>query len=139
MNDELKAIGERIRTQDNLCTMDPMFCVQGRRRIYGMDPQWTDDAVWVDISDGAMPCDAPADEVETDTIIKTGYIDVWETLMVAFTRKGCDEHLELNGHNYRRYDEVRIYVESFRRCPEMIVIRKFLMEQTAGTTRKEDK
>jgi hypothetical protein len=121
-------IGRLINTQDNRCTSEPMFCVQGRRRIYGFDTQWTDDIAWIDTSDGAYEVEKPDDEQETDTIIKTGYIDVWETLMVAFTEEACKEHLELNGHNYGGYKEVRIYVESFRRCPEMIAIRKFLSD-----------
>jgi hypothetical protein len=95
-----------------------------------MDARWTDDVVWIDTSDGAHEVEAPDDGEETDTIIKSGYVDIWETLMVAFTEQGCKEHLELNGHNYRyNYKEIRIYVESFRRCPEMIAVRHFLISQ----------
>jgi hypothetical protein len=127
MNNSPEAIGERLRTQDNRITVDPMFCVQGRRRIYGMDPDYADHVVWVDTEEGCRECEAPKDEEETQFIKKAGYKDIWETLMVAFTEDGCKEHLELNGHNYRHYEEVRIYVESFRRCPEMIAIRAMLM------------
>jgi len=55
--------------------------------------------------------------------------------MVAFTEKGCEEHLELNGHNYRykaHRGATRIYVESFHRCPEMIAIREALMSLKPG-------
>jgi hypothetical protein len=128
MSDDLLKIGELIRTQDNRITAEPMFCVQGRRRIYGMDTKWGDSTVWIDTEDGCHEVEAPADGEETDFIIETGYVDVWETLMVAFTEEGCKEYLKLNGHNYRHYQEVRIYAESFRRCPEMIAIRKFLSE-----------
>jgi hypothetical protein len=51
--------------------------------------------------------------------------------MVAFTERGCQEYLELDGHNVRHRafrGEVRIYVESFRRCPEMLAIRAALLE-----------
>jgi hypothetical protein len=125
---ELLEIGERLRTQDNLCTAEPMFCVQVKERDYGYDPKWSDDFVWIDTEDGCREVPAPKDEEETDFIIKSGFKDKWVTVMVAFTRKGCEEHLELNSHNYRHYKGARIYVESFRRCPEMIAIRKFLME-----------
>jgi len=137
MNDKIIEIGRLINTQDNRCTAEPMFCVQGRMRIYGMDTQWAQDTVWIDTYDGAHEVEKPEDDQETDTIIETGYVDVWETLMVAFTEDACKEHLELNGHNYGRYKEVRIYVESFRRCPEMITIRKFLSD-TATAAANDD-
>lgn len=119
--------GQLLLTQDGRCTMEPMFCVQGRRRIFGMDTKWTDNYVWINTEEDTHECEAPADGEETDHIQKSGYVDVWETLMVALTEEGCKEHLRLNGHNYRHFEEVRIYVESFRRCPEMIAIRCLLM------------
>ena len=33
----LNAIGERLKTQDNQCTMNPMFCVQVKKRDVGYD------------------------------------------------------------------------------------------------------
>ena len=54
-----------------------------------------------------------------------GHVGQWITIMVAFTEEGCKEYLRQDGHNHRG---ARIYVESFRRCPEMIAIRKYLME-----------
>lgn len=126
----LQEISSQLKTQDNRCTAEPIFYVQGRRRIYGMDTQWTDNTVWIDTYDGAEEVPAPEDGQETDTIVQTGYIDVWETLSVAFTEDGCKEHLELNGHNYRHYEEVRIYADTLRRCPEMIAIRKHIMDLT---------
>jgi hypothetical protein len=125
---ELCAIGERLRTQDNRCTADPIFMLRGKRRIYGMDPIYTTDVVWIDTEEGAREVPAPADpENPGDFVIQTGYCDVWEVLMVAFTEEGIKRHLELNGHNYRHYQEVQIYADSLRRCPEMIAIREALM------------
>ena len=128
----MDAIGHRLQTQDNRCTADPMFCVQGRRRIYGLDPQWVDDVVWIDIEDGTTEVDEPEGGEETQYVLRSGYVDIWETLAVCFTEDGCKQHLELNGHNYRRYKEVRIYVESFRRNPEMQAIRDHLMQKGGG-------
>lgn len=116
MNDELKAIGERLRTQDNRITQNPMFCVQTKRRDCGFHVDYADNTVW--ILDG--------EEVEPDTngAKEYGVRERWETVMVAFTEEGCKEYLRQNGHNLT---EPRIYVESFNRCPEMIAIREFLM------------
>lgn len=64
--------------------------------------------------------------------------------MVAFTEGGCQEYIELNGHNDRsraHKGEIRIYAESFRRCPEMIAIREWLMARrplVSKTTKQED-
>lgn len=115
----LKEIGERLKTQDNRITQNPMFCVQEKKRDYGYDPTWCDDHVWM-----SFECSGEV-EPETPGAIKTGYKDRWETVMVAFTEAGCEEYLRLNGHNHR--GETRIYVESFNRCPEMIAVREALM------------
>jgi hypothetical protein len=127
-NNSLAAIGERIRTQDNRLTANPIFLVRGLRRVYGMDPQWTDDLVWIDTSDGVREVDPPDDpDSPGDFIIQTGYVDAWEVLMVAFTEEGCKEHLRLNGHNYCHYKKVEIYADSLHRCPEMQSIRRWLI------------
>ena len=116
----LSAIGERLRTQDNRYTLNPMFCVKEKHREYGFDTAYADQTVWIDIESGeeTQP-NAPGAE-------ETGYKDRWETVMVAFTEEGCKEYLRLNGHNHR--GETRIYVHSWNRCPEMIAIRECLID-----------
>jgi hypothetical protein len=119
----LPSIGERLRTQDNRCTAEPMFCVQVKVSDVGYDPNYADgDTVWIDMESGEF------DIVEPDTkgAKEFGYKDRWETVMVAFTEAGAQDYIRQNGHNHR--GELRIYVESFRRCEEMIAIRKHLME-----------
>ncbi len=123
---EIQSIGLRLRTQDNRITQDPMFCVQEKVKVFGINPLWSDAEVWIDTSDGAVECEAPKDGIATTNIIQTGVFEYWKTVMVAFTEGGCEEYLRQNGHNH--HGETRIYVESFRRCPEMIAIRKLLMD-----------
>lgn len=126
---ELLAIGERLRTQDNRCTMNPMFCVQIKIRDVGYDADYSDNPCWYR-NTGGDPEVVYDKEPDGDDWEMFGYKDRWETRMVSFTEKGCEEYLELNGHNDRRIahnGEVRIYVESFNRCPEMIAIREALM------------
>lgn len=129
---ELFAIGEQLRTQDNRITQNPMFCVQIKRRDVGYDAAYGDQRCWVDGANDLVVYDDDKDfkEPEGDQWEEFGYKDRWETVMVAFTEAGCHEYLRLNGHNDRRRahnGEVRIYVESFNRCPEMIALREFLM------------
>lgn len=133
-SDQIKAIGERLRTQDNLCTANPMFCVQIKRRDVGYDSGYATGQCWRnwDADETIYDDDHDFKEPEGDEWNCFGYVDRWETVMVAFTEKGCEEYLELDGHNVRSRafrGEVRIYVESFNRCPEMIHIREQLMKK----------
>lgn len=127
----LHAIGESLRTQDNRATAHPMFCVQKLVVDSGYDPGYTDTKCWwnpemlevaYDIEPKGKGWDGPF-----------GYKTRWETVMVAFTEAGCEKYLELDGHNVRRQahnGEVRIYVESFNRCPEMIAVRESLINNS---------
>ena len=125
----LRSIGAQIRTQDNCCTVDPIFQVRGLRRIYGMDPQYGgDDFEWILTMDDFMVTDPPENEDEPpEGTEKLYYITVEEVLCSCFTRAGCEEHLRRNRHNYSRYDRVWIYVDSLWRNPEMIAIRNALI------------
>ena len=137
MTEYLLKVANRLVTQDNRCTASPMFCVRGLRRIFGLDPQWTDNVVWIDTEDVVHQVEPPKDEENPPEYYeKTGYIDVWEVLAVCFTEDGCREHLKLNGHNYQRYEKVEIYAESFNRNPEMLAIRELLVEN--ATEKRKD-
>ena len=123
VSSELLAISERLKTQDNRITQNPMFCVQEKRRIVGMDASYSENTVWIDTQSG----DGEEVPPETPGAEEFGVFEYWETVMVAFTEAGCEQYLALNGHNHK--GETRIYVESFNRCPEMIAVRDFLMKQ----------
>lgn len=123
----IKEIGDRLKTQDNRCTQNPMFCVQEKKRDVGYDTAYSDRRCWHN-SEGSETIyddDPNFKKPEGDQWEEFGYVDRWETVMVAFTEEGCKEYLRLNGHNH--CGETRIYVESFNRCPEMIFIRELLM------------
>lgn len=129
-----QALAKRLKTQDNRITENPMFCVQIKVRDVGYDVNFTHGHCWHNSEeDETIHDDDPgfAAEPQGDGWEEFGYKDRWETVMIAFTEEGCRQYLELNGHNDRRRahnGEVRIYVESFNRCPEMIAIREALME-----------
>jgi len=130
---DLRDISERLRTQDNRITENPMFCVQIKVRDVGYDTAYCDNACWWNPELQECRYDDEPDNIkEWDG--PYGYKDRWETVMVAFTEGGCKKYLDLNGHNDRRRaheGEVRIYVESFNRCPEMIRIRESLMAEAS--------
>lgn len=129
----LSAIGERLKTQDNCGTQHPMFCVQVKIRDVGYDSAYFDDHCWHDAANEEYLFDDDPGfkgKPEGEEWDEFGYKDRWETVMVAFTRKGCEDYIERNGHNekHRAHNgEIRIYAESFYRCPEMIAIREFLL------------
>ena len=127
ITEQLKEIGELLRTQDNRITESPMFCVQVNDRVHGLDKDYGDGIEWIDLDDvesGIQPAPENPDETKLTAF---GYRDNWKTVLVCFTEEGCKEHLRQNQHNYRYYDGFRIYVESFYRCPEMKAVREFLM------------
>ncbi len=130
----LLAIGRRLLTQDNQCTAEPMFCLQIKVRDAGYDSAYSDKRCWYNAQETETIYDDDPDfkEPEGDEWEEFGYVDRWETILVAFTAQGIDDYMLQDGHNVKRRahnGETRIYVESFRRCDEMIAIRKWLMDE----------
>ena len=132
---QIAEIGERILTQDNRSTSMPMFCVQQKRRETGYHTDYTERRCWwnADSSEMIYDDDLNFKEPEGDDWEEFGYVDMWETVMVAFTEDGCKEYLQQNEHNLKK---PRIYVESFHRCPEMIAIREFLIATAYSYTKQ---
>jgi len=116
---ELLAIAARLKTQDDRCTAEPMFCVQERRREYGYHPDYAVDYVWIDDD-----CEETTEA--TPGARKVYYKDHWRDVMVAFTEHACEIYIRQNKHNL---GETRIYAKSFYRCYEMIDIRAWLMSK----------
>ena len=127
MNDfvpvDMTSIGRRILTQDNQCTSFPMYVVQVKRRMYGLDTQYSDETVWLDDDGEEVSKDTPGAE-------ETGFLDQWEFVTMFFTADACQEFIK---NNSRRYGELRMFVESFHRNPEMIAVRQFLMDEAKKT------
>jgi hypothetical protein len=127
---EIVAIIERLHTQDNRITADPLFAVQQKRRIYGVDPERCDAVVWLDETGDYREADAEEhalfEKAETapDGWYRTGYIDQWEFVTGCFTEQGCKDFIACNGHNLK---EPRIYAYGAYRNAEFIALRKWLM------------
>lgn len=126
----MQRIGELIRTQDNRCTSDPLFIVQQKKRIWGMDGDYCDAYEWVAEDDPEVVASdverAGLDAIESRGGDVTGwnkvhYVDQWEFVTACFTEQGCKDYIEANGHNL---NEPRIYAASAYRNREIIAIRE---------------
>lgn len=107
-DEKLAAISERLRTQDNRCTANPMFIVQ-QQRSFGCEPGEGDTDVWLDEDweevseemsakldelDGAFEWELEEDQAAMlKRHTKRGIKHHWDFVMAAFTEEGCKEYL----------------------------------------------
>jgi len=134
LKDEIGEISKQVIGQDNLATSNPIFIVQQKRRIGGMDPQYTDDFYWVDFGGEVVDEEelkyieeilekaGPYAEPEVPNYYKVYCTEIWEFVTACFTRHGCEEYIKANGHNL---NEPRIYVDTGYRNREWEVMREF--------------
>jgi hypothetical protein len=128
---EIVAIAARLHTQDNRITDNPLFAVQQKRVIGGLDDDYADSFAW--ISDG---CEVDAEESARldglrrageplpDDVRRVGYIERWEFVTGCLTEQGCKDYIACNGHNLK---EPRIFAYGSYRNAEFIALRKWLM------------
>ncbi len=118
-------------------TQNPMFCLQIKIRDVGYDSDFAEKFCWFDganeeyIFDDDEGFKGAPDGDEWDVY---GYVDRWETVMVALTEEGLHEYMRLDGHNVTQRafrGEIRIYVESFNHCQEMVAVREYLLTLAA--------
>ena len=136
--EQLKEIGELIRTQDNRITDQPMFVVFEKREIIGSDEHSPNRIAWVCESEEVDELRGKRLELLYQNGRDTrGYdryamqeIDVFVT--ACFTEKGCKDYLRQNRHNLRHpyiyaagsyrndeYQAVRNWLESLPRSASM--------------------
>jgi hypothetical protein len=129
----LEAIGQRVREQDNRATANPIFAVQKKRRIYGLDTDYAeDDIVW-------LHCDGLEADAEKRAVLekahdeggevppewrRTAYLDIWEFVSAFFTEAGAQRYIDENSHNL---GTSRIYAESGHRNKEWAAVRAHLV------------
>lgn len=135
--EKLYFMAHAMRTQDNASTAEPIFIVQQRHRLYGIDPDLVDDGevVWLDCCNDY--CEVEGDEAkaleeaysETFEVPgeyqRTGYQDDWEFVQPFFTRVGAEAYIVANGHNLT---DPRIYVDSAYRNREWQAVRAMLLD-----------
>ena len=116
----LDEIKHELNTQDNRITADPMFCVFEKERIYGIDPDYSDQYVWCDCSGEKIDEPEDEDEAENNGFHKVHYVERDRFVNAHFTERSANYHIKINGHNLR---QPFVYATSLWRCPEMIEIR----------------
>jgi hypothetical protein len=135
--EQLDALRMKLRTQDNAFTAEPLFVVFEEHRVYGIEPQYTDDFEWFQADDHSIAADS--DEVKilerlrTDgrplsiggfDFVRIGYKAVRKFATACLTRQGAEDYIACNGHNLTK---PYIYVESLYRNAEMLALRNHLM------------
>jgi len=131
----LRKIVGRMDGQDNRATFQPIFVVQQKRRIYGMD----DDAcekVWIydgsEIANTAKDLEnflreyemTKAEAVDQGSLYETGYMDIYESVQPFFSQKAADDYIESNRHNLK---DPRVYTDSAYRNTEWQAVRGVLL------------
>ena len=127
-------IGARIvednRVNDH-CTADPIFVVQQKKRIYGMDPSIDDIESFWSPEDDLFEVEESAEfekRFQEDGFEPAGYrricyIDTWEFVQPFFTKAAAERYIEENRH---RMKDPRVYVDSAYRNKEWQAVRSLL-------------
>jgi hypothetical protein len=123
---------ELLHSQNNRITDQPLFIVQEKKRIYGIDPDWGGDVVWLHDGDELSKEDAEIMEAkfwdgeEVDgNYTRTSFYEYWDFVTACFTENGCNSYIRRNKHNHR--GELRVYADGSYRNQEYRDIRNFLM------------
>jgi len=139
----LSQLASRINTQNNHGTASPYyFVVRGTKDK--IVPEWSNDNLRYYIDEQVFT------EKELEEYCKENECDLEETKgkclrgayeeydeydNVFLTQEGYDEHIRLNGHNYRNYKNFGFYVKHAFRNPEMASLIEAIKE--IGTTLQE--
>ena len=136
--EQLTALREELRTQDNAVTADPLFVVFQEERIYGVSQDYqTNGYTWVGADDSSVTADDDEAKVldkllDADRELSIGgatYERVWYRIVprfvtACFTRKGAEDYIACNGHNLTK---PYIYVDTLYGNHEMLALRNHLM------------
>ena len=129
----IRKVIENLHTQDNRITANPLFAVQQKRVIGGLEDGYEDGWTWVsedseEIHDadriGELNARFKDGEDKPDGCRRVGYIEKWEFVTGCLTEEGCKQYLRLDGHNLR---EPRIYAYGGYRNVELEGLRNWLM------------
>jgi hypothetical protein len=147
--DELRAIGQLLRTQDEQCTADAMFVVEQKRLIIGFDTDYSqgpEDIVWCIEDHNIFQGDEEFAELERayeedgtipENYSRHGFAWQWAFITAFFTDKDSAEFVERHGHKYE--GELRVTVECEVRNRQWAAMRKWLMSLAAPQAAEQTK
>ena len=130
---DLAEIGERLRTQDNRITAEPMFLVQERTRTYGIDLEWDPPVAWLYEDESAEVAPEEAERLEAayletddepEGFRRVGYHEQWTFVTACFTEAAADLYIAQMKH--RHTGPLRTFVGCAYRNHEWNAVREFL-------------
>lgn len=135
--DKIKKIIDNLKTQDNLCMGDPIFIVQQKKEIIGLDPAYSDEVIWLDENNEYEEITDPEKIKELNEYYdctflerrgytRTAKMETWEFVTACLTRKGCEDYIAAMKH---RLKEPRIFVDSGYRNAEWIALREYFLNK----------
>lgn len=132
----LKEIQHELKTQDNRCTSDPIFLVEEKERIYGLDLKWDCESCCYDFENDCeiseeeydkareKEMDDPSGKYE-NPYERLGFMDKRKTVQFFFTERAAQDFIDRNKHRHK--GELRIYADSLYRNSEMKMIRDYIL------------
>lgn len=125
----LLEFNRRLETQDNRATANPYYftvrCMRelaapegmtGETRYYSADD--TECYTEEELIQHCKECEKDPEEFKEKCEVYDAQ-EVAEHINVFFTEEGYNEHIKLNGHNYRHFKKYYSYVEHAFRNPEI--------------------
>lgn len=126
-------IAKSMATQDNQATEHPLFVVERKRTVYGMDLAYSDEWAWGDSDgevdetiEGLLNALLNSDGDIPKKYRRVGVAHHWEFVTCCLTEDGANAYLEANGHNL---GETRVCVRSAWRNEEMQAVQSLVSEQ----------
>lgn len=133
---ELHEIGERIRTQDNRITADPIFLVEEQVRIYGIDTNYDPKIAWLHEDESVEVEPRKAKRLEAkfqetgddspDGYQRVGYAEEWRYVQPFFTEAAADLYVKTKSHRHR--GKLRTFADSGHSNPEWKAMRAYLAQ-----------
>jgi hypothetical protein len=128
-------LAQKLRTQDNACTADPIYTAQEEVTVYGYEEDWGGDLEWFrDDDDHAAATPAQARRLEalyqSNGEARSGWIRTfsrkhWEIRETFLTLDAANEYIATRQRKHR--GKLRLYVESAYRNPELRKLREQLL------------
>jgi hypothetical protein len=143
------AIGQRLATQDNRITADPIFIVQELVRTWGIEEDYTDKFGWLDEGgeklsakeaikaekfyekytccpyrvNGRMVVEHPESDLHYSRLQRVGYRDEWTFIQPFLTEAAADWYIHTQPHHHR--GKLRTYAASGYPNPEWKYLRAY--------------